>query len=523
MSDLFYRAFEERLYAPRETIRRLRQQYLPFVEPLKSLYPGVKTFDLGCGRGEWLELMLEAGFDAFGVDLDEGMLEACRTLSLPAAQGDAVAHLAALPDDSHAVISAFHVVEHISFMQLRQVVEEALRVLKPGGLLIMETPNPENIVVGTSNFYIDPTHQRPIPSLLLSFLTEHQGYARTKVLRLQESPTLLQQQVLSLHDVFSGVSPDYAVIAQKDALSASMKPFDEAFSREYGLSLHALSQCYDRSVLGPVQRLDTLQHETAAKQQALEQASDRLASMQRETAAKHQALETRLQASDRRVSTELERLAVAQQASEKAHQELDAQLQRYVHHNLHHVALDVQNLHRAHHALSAQLAQQVRVQEENVQVRLQQAERRAQVAEHASAVAQAALASVYASTSWRLLALPRWCAIQLKLLMAHGPLNRARALRNKLNRVNAPLTQTPLPLNPIEDPPVLRAEHGAVTTLPAQAETGPLVVEPVVAAVPVESTLDARAGQADAAALSARTQAIYERLQQAFPPHSGTH
>ena len=477
MSDLFYRAFEERLYAPRETIRRLRQQYLPFVEPLKSLYPRVKTFDLGCGRGEWLELMLEAGFDAFGVDLDEGMLEACRALSLPAAQGDAVAHLAALPDDSHAVISAFHVVEHISFTQLRQVVEDALRVLKPGGLLIMETPNPENIVVGTSNFYLDPTHQRPIPSLLLSFLTEHQGFARTKVLRLQESPTLLQQQVLSLHDVFNGASPDYAVIAQKDALSASMKLFDEAFSREYGLSLHALSQCYDRNVQGPVQRLEA----------------------------------------------RLQRLAVAQQASEKAHLELDAQLQGYVHHNLHHVALDVQNLHRAHHALSAQLAQQVRVQEESVQVRLQQAERRAQTAEHASTAAQAALESVYGSTSWRLLALPRWCAIQLKLLIAQGPLNRARALRNKMNRVNAPLTQAPLPPNPVEEPLVLRAKHGAVTPLPAQAETEPLVAEPVVAVVPVESPLGARAGQADAAPLSARTQAIYERLQKAFPPHSGTH
>lgn len=523
MTEQFYTAFENRYRGSRELIYERLKGYLPFLKPLTSVYPGAPVIDLGCGRGEWLQLTQDLGLKSFGVDLDAGMLASCEALGLPVQQGDALDYLAGLPDDSQAVVSAFHLVEHIPFDAVQMLVMESLRVLKPGGLLIMETPNPENIVVGTNNFYLDPTHQRPIPSLLLSFLTEHQGFARTKVLRLQESLTLLQQQVLSLHDVFSGVSPDHAVIAQKDALSASMKPFDEAFSREYGLSLHALSQCYDRSVLGPVQRLDTLQHETAAKQQALEQASDRLASMQRETAAKHQALETRLQASDRRVSTELERLAVAQQASEKAHQELDAQLQRYVHHNLHHVALDVQNLHRAHHALSAQLAQQVRVREENVQVRLQQAERRAQVAEHASAVAQAALASVYASTSWRLLAPPRWCAIQLKLLMAHGPLNRARALRNKLKRVNAPLTQTPPPPNPVEDPPVLRAEHGAVTTLPAQAETEPVVVEPEVATVPVESTLDARAGQADAVALSARTQAIYERLQQSFIPHSGTH
>ena len=477
MTDPFYAAFENRHRGSRELILERLKGYLPFLKPLASVYPGAPVIDLGCGRGEWLQLTQELGLKSFGVDLDAGMLASCEALGLPVQQGDALAYLAGIPDDSQVVVSAFHLVEHIPFDALQRLVMESLRVLKPGGLLIMETPNPENIVVGTSNFYLDPTHQRPIPSQLLSFLTEHQGFARTKVLRLQESPTLLQQQVLSLHDVFNGASPDYAVVAQKDALSASMKLFDEAFSREYGLSLHALSQCYDRNVQGPVQRLEA----------------------------------------------RLQRLAVAQQASEKAHLELDAQLQGYVHHNLHHVALDVQNLHRAHHALSAQLAQQVRVQEESVQVRLQQAERRAQTAEHASTAAQAALESVYGSTSWRLLALPRWCAIQLKLLIAQGPLNRARALRNKMNRVNAPLTQAPLPPNPVEEPLVLRAKHGAVTPLPAQAETEPLVAEPVVAVVPVESPLGARAGQADAAPLSARTQAIYERLQKAFPPHSGTH
>lgn len=256
MIDMFYRAFEERYYAPRHVIRQLRQQYLSFVEPLKAIYPGTSTFDIGCGRGEWLELMLEAGFQPLGVDLDEGMLQACQELHLPAHLGDAVVHLASLPDSSHAVITAFHLVEHISFDQLTEVVIQALRVLKPGGLLIMETPNPENIVVGTRNFYLDPTHQRPIPSLLLSFLTEHYGYARTKVLRLQENRDLLKCTTLGLHNVFDGVSPDYAVVAQKGASPSVLEPFDDAFSREYGLSLEVLSSHYDAGIRGPIERLD---------------------------------------------------------------------------------------------------------------------------------------------------------------------------------------------------------------------------------------------------------------------------
>ena len=191
MSTLgFYRAFEERFYAPRSTIKKLRQQYLPFVQPLAALYPGAATFDIGCGRGEWLELMQELGMSPFGVDLDAGMLQGCHELNLPAEQGDAVAYLQTLADNSQAVVTAFHVVEHISFEQLTKVVIESLRVLQPGGLLIMETPNPENIVVATRNFYLDPTHLRPIPSLLLSFLPEHHGFARVHTLRLQESHEL---------------------------------------------------------------------------------------------------------------------------------------------------------------------------------------------------------------------------------------------------------------------------------------------------------------------------------------------
>lgn len=245
MSDNFYRSFEERYYAPRTVIKDLRRQYLPLIEPLVYLYPGAQTYDAGCGRGEWLELMIEKGFNPVGVDLDQGMLAACKEHGLPGEQGDAIEYIRHFGDGSLVVASAFHVVEHISFDDLRTFVSEAFRALKPGGVLIMETPNPENIVVATRNFYLDPTHQKPIPSGLLAFVAEFAGFQRVKTMRLQEARGLVGKADISIADLLGGVSPDYAIVAQKSADPEVMATFDEAFEGEYGLSLETLTARFD--------------------------------------------------------------------------------------------------------------------------------------------------------------------------------------------------------------------------------------------------------------------------------------
>ncbi|MCA8421898.1 methyltransferase domain-containing protein [Burkholderia seminalis] len=257
--DSFYRAFEDQHRGSRELIKGRLAKYLPFITPLATLYPGGKTFDLGCGRGEWLELMAETGFSPVGVDLDADMLEACRERGLPVFQGDAIEFLGRLDSDSHALISAFHVVEHVSFEQVRRIVAEALRVLKPGGLLILETPNPENIVVAGCNFYLDPSHKQPIPPELLSFVGEYAGFARVKQLRLQEAPAL-QDDGLRIHllDVLGGVSPDYAIVAQKSCSEAEAAPFSDAFNADYGLSLSVLAARFEQGV--------TREHERSAEQ-----------------------------------------------------------------------------------------------------------------------------------------------------------------------------------------------------------------------------------------------------------------
>ena len=257
MTDNFYRAFEEQFRGSRELITSRLRIYLPFVQPIQESLSPAQAIDLGCGRGEWLELLVGTGFDAQGVDLDDAMLSSCRKRGLRVRTGDAFTSLRDLPDASQGVVSGFHIAEHLPFDSLQALVNEALRVLVPGGVLILETPNPENLVVGTSAFYLDPTHQKPIPPQLLGFLCEYAGFKRSKILRIQESPELSQGKVISLFDVLNGASPDYAVVAQKEGSETLFNALQLAFDTEYGLTLETLANRYQERAEARAKQAET--------------------------------------------------------------------------------------------------------------------------------------------------------------------------------------------------------------------------------------------------------------------------
>ena len=240
MSDQFYRAFEEKFRGSRALIQQRLEVYLPFVQPVCAAYPEALLLDLGCGRGEWLELLQKHAISAMGVDLDTGMLEACQQLNLKVQCQDALESLKQLQDGSASVVSAFHLVEHLPFDHVKDLVAECHRVLKPGGLLIMETPNPENFMVATQSFYLDPTHLRPIPPDLLAFVPEYLGYEPVKILRLQETAGVKTNPNLSMLDVLTGASPDYAVVAQKAGYTALKSSLQALFDQAFGISGHAL-------------------------------------------------------------------------------------------------------------------------------------------------------------------------------------------------------------------------------------------------------------------------------------------
>lgn len=265
MSDGFYRAFEDEHRGSREMIKARQRIYLPFIQPLMEVYPSASAIDLGCGRGEWLELLTETGFQAQGVDLDDGMLAVCRERGLNVQTKDAIAGLKECADESQAVVSGFHLAEHIPFDVLQTLVIESLRILKPGGLLILETPNPENIVVGTANFYLDPTHKQPIPPLLLSFLAGYLGFSQVKVIRLQGPVDLSAGRKLTVHDVLGGVSPDYAIVAQKAAPEELIRQISWAFKPEYGVTLGQLAGKYDQQIDTKLNQVTELAEQAMAK------------------------------------------------------------------------------------------------------------------------------------------------------------------------------------------------------------------------------------------------------------------
>ncbi len=243
MNDDFYVAFEEKFRGSEELIKERQKKYLKFINPLKILKDEVKALDIGCGRGEWISLLNENGFNARGIDVNESMVRLASQKGLNAAVNDALGELRSLDENSLDIITAFQVVEHFKFDDVLELIKEAKRVLAPCGILILETPNPENIMVGTQWFYLDATHKNPIPCELLSFATHYYGLERNFIFKTNEKSPSEYERDMGLFDVFEGVSPDYSVIAQKNGDQSEL--FDEAFAVMPGVNLAQISASYN--------------------------------------------------------------------------------------------------------------------------------------------------------------------------------------------------------------------------------------------------------------------------------------
>jgi SAM-dependent methyltransferase len=137
---------------------------------------------------------------------------------------DAVEFLRTQADASIAVVSAFHLVEHVSIDYLIDLLRECHRVLAETGLLILETPNPENLTVGTWSFYMDPTHNKPLPPPLLEFLVENAGFKDVAIVRLNGiDPTDEDGALERIAKILFMSAMDYSIVAQKLALESNIK------------------------------------------------------------------------------------------------------------------------------------------------------------------------------------------------------------------------------------------------------------------------------------------------------------
>lgn len=218
--DAFYVSFEDCFRGTREDIKQRMEIYLPIVAGAKAGDENAPILDIGCGRGEWLELLKGAGLIACGVDLNRVMVGECREMGFDVIEADAISYLRTLNTSSLGAVTGMHIIEHIPFKRLIALFDEVLRTLKPGGVAIFETPNPENLITAACNFYYDPTHINPLPPEPMRFVMEIRGFSRIEIMRLHPHPeeAKLQEGSAQMRQIINEKlfgAQDYALVAYK--------------------------------------------------------------------------------------------------------------------------------------------------------------------------------------------------------------------------------------------------------------------------------------------------------------------
>lgn len=210
--------------------RVIRAQSERFLDLFRGRH---RVVDLGSGRGTFLELMRDHGVGAYGVDLDERMIEAARARGLSVVSGDAVEHLRGLEPASVDGLYARHLAEHILPGELVALLRLCRRALAPGSPLVFVTPNPRTLTVGAHTFWMDPAHMRPIPPDLFRFYLEVEGFEGVEVVTFEptEGPRLSEsgddaarENFRLLNETLFG-DRDYAVVGRTPYLAGGSAPF----------------------------------------------------------------------------------------------------------------------------------------------------------------------------------------------------------------------------------------------------------------------------------------------------------
>lgn len=217
-----YMDFENHFRGSKEKIKEAQKQYLPYFKGKENVV------DLGCGRGEFLELMKENQIKAVGVDLYQEFVNYCNMLELNAVHADAISYLKSC--DKVGGIFAGQLAEHLTLEQLLELCEVAYEKLEQGGYFVLETPNPTCLAIYANAFYIDASHVKPVHPLSLEYYLKKTGFENVKIVYTENSRIMQKIPEISVnglqnekefnqtmqkvsHMLFG--SQDYAAVAQK--------------------------------------------------------------------------------------------------------------------------------------------------------------------------------------------------------------------------------------------------------------------------------------------------------------------
>ena len=235
MKSDFYFKFENRFRGDEESILKGLSIYDSLIHQVISQGSDPKILDVGCGRGEFLYKWKKYTQSVFGIENDAKMAAICRSKGLEIIEDNAINSLQNLSDNSISIITMFHVVEHLEYDQLFQLLFECSRVLHDDGVLIIETPSIDNLIVSTKNFYIDHSHKTHINPDSFPFIIKTLGFDKVKQYFLRGGP-LEETEHNKLTRVFNGVAQDLLLVATKSE-SMSYNLFDKNKEWESDLNI----------------------------------------------------------------------------------------------------------------------------------------------------------------------------------------------------------------------------------------------------------------------------------------------
>jgi SAM-dependent methyltransferase len=222
IEDWRYAGFENRFRGSEEEIRKQQIGYV-------GLFPkGGRVLDLGCGRGEFLDLLRENGIRGEGVDLNSQMIDICLDKGLDCRRGDILERLAEESDGSLDGIFSSQVIEHLPPVSLKRLIETARAKLAPGGTIVLETVNPVSVFALVQIYFLDSSHQKPVHPRALQFMLESSGFTDVEIRysaplgaeRLRELPgadektAVMNENMDRLNDLLFA-PPNYAAVARK--------------------------------------------------------------------------------------------------------------------------------------------------------------------------------------------------------------------------------------------------------------------------------------------------------------------